>query len=111
MTTDSTPSSEVLDGVLNALSHRHSRGVCAYFRYYSTDEASVHDIVQFILEQSERDHDETNVTVSLYREILPKLRDADYIDYDAWSETVRYRGSEALELWLNHVVEEGEFPV
>lgn len=103
--------SDALDAVLNTLRHRHSRAVCHYFRYYSTEVASVDDLVRFICGRDEQATDENCVEIRLHHVILPKLADAEFIDYDFRSETVRYREPEVVEAWLDHVVEEGEVPL
>lgn len=109
--TTSVDTPDELDNVLSTLSHRHSRAVCHYYRFYSAEVASVDDLVQFISEYDERATDKNAVEVRLHHVALPKLADAGFIDYDPRSETVRYREPEPVEMWLDHVVEEGEVPL
>jgi hypothetical protein len=71
----------------------------------------VENLVQFISEHDERARDEYAIKVHLHHVTLPKLADAGFIDYDPRSETVRYRESDPVEMWLNHVVEEGQVPL
>lgn len=103
--------SDELDKVLSTLSHRHSRAVCHYFRYQSTEVATVDDLVQFIWKHDEQETDENSVEIHLHHSTLPKLADAGFIDYDPRSETIRYQEPDVVEVWLDHVVEEGEIPI
>lgn len=103
--------SDALDTTLNTLNHRHSRAVCHYFRYHSTEVATVDDLVLFISEHDGQATDENDIAVHLHHATLPKLADAGFVDYDPRSETVRYREPEPVEVWLDHVVEEGEVPI
>ena len=97
--------------VLRPLGHRHSRAVCHYFRFYSTEVASVDDLVQFISEHDERATDKHAVELRLNRAILPELANAGFIDYDPRRETVQPREPEPVDAWLDHVVEAGEVPL
>ena len=100
-------SPDEIDTVLSSLTYRHSQAVCNYFRSYSTDSASVDELVQFTLEQGDGDTDEQRVEIYLHHATLPKLVDAGFIDFDPRSKTVRYRDPEFVESWVDHVVEEG----
>lgn len=46
---------------------------------------------------------EDYVTVTLHHTVLPKLDEAGVLDYDARTQTVRYREHPALERWLRAV--------
>lgn len=98
--------SDELDEMYSALSNRHNRAVCLYFRTTSTEVSSVDELVDFILERDERSEERIRVEVRLRIATLPNLEEAGFIDYDERSETVRYRGHETLESWLDCIAEE-----
>ncbi|MFC4550499.1 MULTISPECIES: DUF7344 domain-containing protein [Halorussus] len=92
------------DDLLEILGRSRCRCVLHYFRYRSTDVATLDDVATFALGRAEDEEDD--LRVRLHHTTLPRLADAGLVDYDPRSRTVRYRGGNpAVEVWLNHVVE------
>lgn len=86
--------SERIDDLYNLLANRYRRATLSYFRESSSNVASVSDIVDEISGPGEAEH----VSTQLHHYALPRLDDADVVEYDARSNTVRYRGHPDLEL-------------
>lgn len=107
----STPSADAVDEYLDILAHKQCRFVLYYFARHSTEVATIDDLAAFIREQTQQDGDTTQITSRLYHSTLPRLADVGVVEYDAQSNTVRYREHPPLEMWVNHVVEQGEAPV
>ncbi len=85
---------EAKDELLTVLADRRCRAVLAYFRHSSADVASVQELAN---ELKKHDRRGDQVTLVLIHSVLPRLADADVIDYDGRSDTVRYRGDPDLE--------------
>lgn len=100
--------STVDDELLGVLADEHCRTVLHYFRYHSTEVATVDALERFVCEQHGQHAGEAHVAVYLHHSILPGLADAGLVDYDARSRTARYRSHPIVEVWLNHVSEHGE---
>lgn len=109
--TDSTPLSPAIgDETLSVLAHDDCRAVLHYFRRHSTDVTTVSDLTEFICERQETE-DRSGIEISLHHSALPRLADAGIVDYDAESNTARYRANSPVEEWLDHLAEHGELPV
>jgi hypothetical protein len=93
------------DEFLNIIGHTQSWYVCHYFRHFSTDVATVEDLEDFLLEQPPAVAAEKQIGIHLHHVTLPKLAEAGVIEYDARSQTARYRGHPLIEHWLDHVIE------
>jgi hypothetical protein len=90
---------------LNILAHTQCRYVCHYFRDASTEVATVGDLEEFLREQAPAVAAETQAGIHLHHVTLPKLAETGVIEYDARSQTARYRGHPLIEHWLNRIVE------
>lgn len=86
------------DELSSALANRYCRFVLSYFTDSSDEVASVADLSATIARTIDRP-DRTSVTIQLHHAALPRLDDVGIVDYDARSETVRYRGHPRLEDW------------
>lgn len=96
--------SKSLDELLSLLADCHCRATLQYFRESGKNVASVQDLANEI---SKKDHGGTErVTIQLQHSVLPRLADADVVDYDARSRTIRYYGRSELE-GLSECIREG----
>ncbi|WP_435177938.1 DUF7344 domain-containing protein [Halorussus sp. AFM4] len=89
-----------IDSAFDVLSSRNRRAIVRYFQ--TTDEpiATVNDLAHHCKEVgSEGNNAVANdrMTAQLHHRHLPKLADAGVIEYDARSETVRYKGDSLTE--------------
>lgn len=66
---------------------------------FATDETvlSTDDIADEVLARDRDAVDRDVVLVGLHHDTLPRLADAGVVDFDARTDTVRYRGSELLD--------------
>ena len=97
---DALETSEI-DVLLEALADPHRRGILAALVEADDDVAAFSELIDRVLARddvSERSRD--RVATSLFHRHLPKLADADLVEYDERSETVRYRGEPVAEQWL-----------
>lgn len=99
MTEPSIPPSET---GIDQLAPEYSYRVLQYFRTSSTSVATVDDLAAGISEQ--QDEAQKRVAIRLHHVTLPKLADSGVIEYDARSNTARYRGDEQGD----HIIEERE---
>lgn len=83
--------SETVPGHLSGPARLCYRTVLRYFRRQSTEVATIDDLATFVQNQSETD--EARVDVYLHHVTLPRLADDGHIEYDARSNTIRYRGT------------------
>lgn len=93
---------EAKDELLTVLADHRRRAVLAYFRNSSDDVASVQDLAN---ELKKHDHRGDQPTLTLLHSVLPRLANADVIDYDGRSDAVRYRGDDELERLAAHIAE------
>lgn len=89
-----SPDSERIDELYDLLANRHRRAVLAYFREASSEVASVSDIAEEISDYG----GEERARLQLHHYALPRLDAADVVEYDARSNTVRYRGHPNVDL-------------
>ncbi|WP_254762898.1 DUF7344 domain-containing protein [Natrinema marinum] len=82
------------------LADHRRRAVLAYFRNSPDDIASVRDLAN---ELEGDDHREDRV--ALRHSVLPRLSDANVIEYDERSETIRYQGHASLECLADLIAE------
>jgi len=104
MDDDSIPPEE-LDRVFRVLANQECRLVLSYFRKYSTEQATVSDLVEFILKKNRIERNSEQVETTLYHSTLPRMAEVEVIDYDVRSKSIQYHGHWALEPWLNQMVE------
>ena len=101
METSHSLNPEQIDEFLSTLANQHCRFVLSYFRDSSEEVASVDDLATAV---SRRDSvDKKHVAIQFHHSALPKLEDAGIIDYDARTNTARYRGHSELENWYNYI--------
>lgn len=110
MSNPSPLSSEAVDEFLRVLAHERCRFVLYYFARHSTEAATIDDLTDFIHDQNQRHVDPKRIRTRLHHVTLPRLADVGVLEYDARSNTARYRGQPTLEVWVNHVAEQGEAP-
>lgn len=97
-----TPS---LDIVFDVLADRRRRYVLYYLHERPDGIASIDEIADHVVALEgdvERSDHRVGIVTSLQHVHLPKLADSGMIEYDARSETVRYRTQPSLEEWLEH---------
>lgn len=61
---------------------------------------STDDLADHVLERDPDAVERDRVLVSLHHDILPRFADTSIIDFDARTDTVRYRGSELVDALL-----------
>jgi len=66
-----------------------------YFLHSSDDVATVTDLARYVADRREAEEFES-VAVALHHKDVSKLDEADVIEYDPRTETVRYVGSEMV---------------
>lgn len=79
-----------LDSILEIFAGRRRRLVIEYLRDASDGEASYSGLVDFVLRHSDTQQESENIRSQLHHVTLPKLEEADIIEYDRRSATVRY---------------------
>lgn len=100
-----TSSEEVYD-LLNVLVDDLCRSVLSYFVRQSTEVARVQDLADVVRDR--REVDATPTEARLHHVTLPRLAELGVLDYDARSNTARYRAQPKVEAWVNRVVERRE---
>lgn len=90
---------EKRDELLGLLADRYRRATLRYFHESPADVASVSDVAGAISEPQQEDPQ--HVAGRLHHSTLPKLAEADVLDYDARSTSVRYCGHPCLETMLD----------
>lgn len=84
------------DALFSALANKRRRHVLQYFQSSSDDVASLEELVDAV-PRDERTDGRKRVALRLHHVTLPKLEDAGLLEYDARSNTVRYRGNPLLD--------------
>lgn len=90
-----------VDELFDLLSDRYCRAVLAYLRDAEEDRTSIWDLATEIHDGSRRGKDP--VVVQLRHSTIPRLADADAVDYSPNSGLVYYRGHDELERALDAV--------
>lgn len=96
---------DIDDRRLAILNRAHCRHVLRYFRNRSTAGATLADLTEFLAERDRRGLDDSGIEIRLHHVTLPKLDAAGFVEYDARSHAVRYRGDSVPERWLDGVGE------
>lgn len=94
-----SPDPERIDALHSLLADRYRRDALRYFRDASSDVASLSDVAETISDPGETEQ----ARLELHHTALPWLDDADVVDYDARSKTVRYREHPDLELLIQSI--------
>lgn len=84
-----------MDELFDLLSDRYCRAVLAYLRDAEEDRTSIWELATEIHDGSHRKKDP--VVVQLRHSTIPRLADADAVDYSPNSGLVYYRGHDELE--------------
>lgn len=92
-----------LSDALDALACVNRRYVLHYLQTQPNDVATVEDLTDYILAHDREADDSNHVRITLHHQDLPNLDDAGLIDYDARSNTVRYRGDSTTEDLLEYL--------
>lgn len=79
-----------LDPLFEAFADERRRLVVQYLRHTSDGIASYDDLVDFILRHGHTQQESENIRSRLHHVTLPKLEEANIIEYDRRSATVRY---------------------
>ncbi|PSP56330.1 hypothetical protein BRC82_02225 [Halobacteriales archaeon QS_1_67_19] len=102
-----SPTSEAVNEQLNVLLDVQCCVVLYYFARHSTEVATIDDLGEFIRDQNQQEGDVTHIETRLHHVTLPKLADVGVLEYDARSNTARYRGHPTVEKWVTHLDEQG----
>ncbi|UPV99114.1 hypothetical protein M0R88_11310 [Halorussus gelatinilyticus] len=91
-----------LDELFEVLADGNRRRLLGYFDDNADDVAAFSDLVEHVADESVAvsNDDHKRVAVKLHHTHLPKLEDANLVEYDPRSETVRYRGGPAVGEWV-----------
>lgn len=79
-----------LDSILETFADKRRRLVIEYLRDTSDGVASYDGLVDFVLRHSDTQQESENIRSQLHHVTLPKLEEADIIEYNRRSATVRY---------------------
>jgi hypothetical protein len=93
---------EDLDALFEILADDQRRHILTYLEERDEDVAAFSELIDHVADERVGDptDDHERVAVRLHHAHLPKLADLDLVEYDARSETVRYRGGPAVSEWL-----------
>jgi hypothetical protein len=96
-----------LDDLFEALADSRRRLVVQYFLRSSADAATVTDLARYVADRTPDEEFET-VAVALHHKDVSKLDEADLVEYDDQTETVRYVGSRLVSDLLAHAEGDAE---
>jgi hypothetical protein len=102
-TTTSVSGGLSTEQVMSLLQHEHRRAIVAYFAQASTESVSFDDLIDYLVTlDSKRNGVESTkrrqrMTIDLLHNHLPRLADADVLEYDQRSKTIRYCDSDRLK--------------
>ncbi|WP_209019550.1 DUF7344 domain-containing protein [Halorussus marinus] len=85
-----------LDSLFGILANGQRRQILAYLVETDDGVATLPELADRIADGE----DPERATLRLHHNHLPKLEDEGFVEYDARSETVRYRGSQAVTAWV-----------
>ncbi len=91
-----------LDELFRVLADGQRRRLLAYLDRTEDDVAAFSELVEHAADESVAvsNEDRERVAVNLHHNHLPKLEDANLVEYDPRSETVRYRGGPVVNEWV-----------
>lgn len=79
-----------LDSILEVFADRRRRLIIECLRQSADGVASYDDLVDFVLRHGDGQQESEHIRSQLHHVTLPKLEEADIIEYDRRSATVRY---------------------
>lgn len=91
-----------LDRSFDALADGRRRALLRHLSETDGDAASFAELVDHVAGRGTAP-DVDRVAASVFHVHLPKLAEADLVEYDDRNRTVRYRGDELVEAWLERV--------
>lgn len=89
-----------LDDVFAALARRRSRIVLYYLSHREDEAVDRETLCDVVLERDPEASQPERVRISLVHAVVPGLEAAGFVEYDARSGTIRYRGTDSLETVL-----------
>lgn len=92
-----------IDATLRALADEHRRVTIRYLMGTPDGTASFDELRDHVTAHSSGDDGPRDVAIRLHHVHLPLLVDADIVDYDPRSETVRYRAASLVENVLSSI--------
>ncbi|WP_158059426.1 DUF7344 domain-containing protein [Halorussus halophilus] len=101
-----------LNTVFSLLSNEHCRYLLYYLVTKEGEVAEIDDAVKGVSkykaagEETDKQVNREKVRIELHHSLLPKLRDAEVIDYDQRHGTIRFTGDSALVEWVDHAQHE-----
>lgn len=97
---ESEPEEGWIDDLFLTLADERRRSVLYFFRSSENDVATVAELIEYTAQTCPGVEME-RLEVSFHHAILPRLAEANIIEYDSRSQTVRYRGHPLLEKMLD----------
>lgn len=109
MTSTLVGGADRVDELLAVLARRRNRAVLQYFRGSPTDVASLTDVAEYVRSRADTHDppDRKRVATILHHRSIPKLSAVGVVEYDPRTKTVRYRGDQMVEEYLETVAECG----
>lgn len=92
-----------IDAALRALADEHRRLTIQFLMEAPEETASFDELRDHVTAHSSGDSGPREVAIRLHHVHLPLLADADIVDYDPRSETVRYRTDSLVESVLSSI--------
>lgn len=89
--------SQAIDTTLRALADEQRRLVIRYLRETPDGIASYDELQSHLTRQGSAELTPREVAIRLHHALLPTLADADILEYDPLSETVRYQPNPLVE--------------
>lgn len=96
---------DAVSRLLSALSSEYNRHVLQYFRESGRTVTSLSELADYVTDRQADDTDGTRVAIRLHHVALPAFADAEVVEYDARSGTVRLQDLPAVEKRLSHVAQ------
>ncbi|RBI62473.1 hypothetical protein DMJ13_11485 [halophilic archaeon] len=93
------------DELLQIVADRHRRSVLYCLQDANEDVASFDELREHLLARDLDIDDSERATIALHHRILPRLEDAGLVEYDARSDTVRYREDDLAERLLDRLAD------
>jgi len=89
-----------LDSLFEILADEQRRRLLAHLMETDDGVAGVSELADRL---ADGDDERERAVIRLHHAHLPKLEDEGIVEYDARSEAVRYRGSDAVTAWVEFV--------